>query len=76
MRENNSLLPRGVIDIEGNFDRGSVVMVNDAAKIITCLSSQELAVVRGKHSEQLQDILGEGASHVIARPGDTVFLDS
>ena len=76
MRENNSLLPRGVVGVEGNFDRGAVVLVNDAAKIISGFSSVELAEIRGKFSEQLEDILGEGTSHVIARPGDTVFLDT
>jgi len=75
IRDNNSLLPRGVIDIEGNFERGAVVLINEVAKIITCLSSNELTAVRGKRSEQLEDILGEGVSRVVARPGDTVFLD-
>ncbi len=76
MRDNNSLLPRGVVDVEGLFERGAVVLVNDTAKIISCLSAAELAAVRGKRSEQMEDILGEGASRVVARPGDTVFLDA
>lgn len=76
MRGNNSLLPRGVVGIEGDFGRGDVVMVNDAAKIITCLSSAELAAARGRRSGELESVLGEGAGKVVARPGDTVFLDS
>lgn len=74
MHGNHSLLPRGVIGVEGSFERGDVVMVNEEAKIITSLSSAELESVRGKHSEQLGEILGEGASRVVARPGETVFL--
>lgn len=75
MRESNSLLPRGVVGVEGRFERGAVVMVNEAAKIITSLSSSELEAARGRRSEELDSILPDGASKIVARPGETVFLD-
>jgi glutamate 5-kinase len=75
MRDSNSLLPRGVTGIEGSFERGAVVAVNDAAKVVTSLSSAELEAARGKRSEELEALLGQGARTIIARPDDTVFLD-
>jgi len=75
MRDSNSLLPRGVVGVEGRFERGAVVLVNDEAKVITSLSSDELEAARGRRSEELDAVLPAGASRVVARPGETVFLD-
>jgi glutamate 5-kinase len=75
IRGKNSLLPRGVVGVEGSFERGAVVLVNDAAKIVTSFSSAELASVAGLRSEEVEALLGHVAGHVVARPEDTVFLD-
>jgi glutamate 5-kinase len=75
IREKNSLLPRGVISVEGSFDRGAVLLVNGAAKVVTSYSSAELAQVIGKKSGEVEAVLGKKAAHVVARPEDTVFLD-
>ena len=75
MRGSNSLLPAGVVGIEGSFERGDVVLVNDAAKVISSLSSAELLAAKGRRTEELESVLGEGAARVVARPGDTVFLE-
>ncbi|PKL09784.1 MAG: glutamate 5-kinase [Spirochaetae bacterium HGW-Spirochaetae-7] len=73
MRANNSLLPRGVTGVTGSFERGAVVMVNDAAKLITNLSSGEIDEARGKRSIDSGGRTGGGK--VVARPDDVVFLD-
>lgn len=75
IRERNSLLPRGVLAVEGDFGRDSVVLVNESAKILSNFSSAELAAVMGKRSEEIEAILGKGSPHVVARPEDTAFLD-
>jgi glutamate 5-kinase len=75
MRNRNSLLPRGVIAVEGNFSRESVIIVNNIAKIITSLSSSEISAVKGKRSEEVDAILGKSSPHLLARPEDTAFLD-
>ncbi|HRY55177.1 MAG TPA: glutamate 5-kinase [Spirochaetia bacterium] len=75
MRGSNSLLPAGVVGVEGSFERGDVVLVNDAAKVISSLSSAELLAAKGRRTEELESVLGEGAARVVARPGDTVFLE-
>lgn len=75
IRNRNSLLPRGVLSVSGDFGRDSVVLVNGSAKIISCLSSAEIAAVAGKRSEDVDRILGRGAPHLLARPEDMAFLD-
>ncbi len=75
MRASNSLLPRGVTGVVGSFERGAVVLVNDAAKVITSLSSAELDEARGKRSADMGSRSGGGGNKVVARPDDVVFLD-
>lgn len=75
MRAHNSLLPRGVTAVEGRFERGAVVSINDEAKAITNLSSLELDEVRGRRSDELVGRSGSGSSKVVARPDDIVFMD-
>lgn len=73
IRERNSLLPRGLLSVEGSFDRGAVLLVNDVAKLVTRLSSAELASVRGRKSEEVEALLGKRS--LVARPEEIVFLD-
>jgi glutamate 5-kinase len=75
IRAKKSLLPRGALSVEGRFDRGDVVLVNDVAKVITSLSSEEIQKVLGKKSEEVESLLGPGSPKLIARPEETVFLD-
>jgi len=75
IRERNSLLPRGVIAVEGDFGRGSVVLVNSVVKIISNFSSAELLAVMGKRSDEIDSLLGPDAPHVVARPEEMAFLD-
>lgn len=75
IRERNSLLPRGVIAVEGDFGRGAVVLVNGVVKIISNFSSAELLAVMGKRSDEIDALLGPDAPHVVARPEEMAFLD-
>lgn len=71
-----SLLPSGVTQIEGTFSIGSVVMINDSAKALTSLSSDELIKVAGRHSANIRDLLGADRRDVVAVPEDIVFLET
>ncbi|MFZ3111103.1 MAG: glutamate 5-kinase [Rectinemataceae bacterium] len=75
IRAKNSLLPRGVTAVGGDFGRYTVVLVNGVAKILTSLSSAEIAAAMGKRSEDIEAALGKGIPHIIARPEDMAFLD-
>jgi glutamate 5-kinase len=69
-----SLLPSGIIKVEGQFKAGSVVMLNDEAKAVSNFSSTELKRLTGKHSREIRNILGSKRKDVVAAPEDIVFL--
>ncbi|MDM7920404.1 MAG: glutamate 5-kinase [Methanosarcina sp.] len=58
----NSLLPAGIVDVEGTFDRGDVVKLECDGKIfakgITDYTSEELVKIKGLHTEQIENVLG------------------
>lgn len=57
-----SLLPSGVLDVKGDFDRGDIVeLVCDGmvfGKGITDYTSVELGKIRGVHTDMIAEILG------------------
>ncbi|MFQ6036820.1 MAG: glutamate 5-kinase [Sedimentisphaerales bacterium] len=75
VQNRKSLLPSGVISVQGSFEAGSVVMLNDNAKAVTNLSSSELRALAGKHSTEIKRLLGPKHRDVVAIPEDIVFLD-
>ena len=75
LRGRKSLLPSGVVAVEGRFVAGDVVAVNDEAKAVTSLGADELRAVAGKHSREIRRILGENRKDVVAIPEDIIFLD-
>jgi glutamate 5-kinase len=60
---NKSLLPAGIIQAEGEFQRGDIVDILDEkgkriAYGISNYSSADLAVIGGKHSDKIGSLLG------------------
>jgi len=75
IRKNKSLLPSGIQTVEGEFKKDAVVMLNDIAKAVAAFSSAELRLVAGKHSREIEKILGKGRGRVVAIPENIIFLD-
>ncbi len=75
LRRHKSLLPPGIIGVEGLFKQGDVVAVNDVAKAVTAFDSEELRKLMGHHSADISSIIGEKRREEVARPEDIVFLD-
>lgn len=76
IRKRKSLLPSGITAVEGTFAAGAVVMINDVAKAVISLNSNEITRVAGAHSDTIRDLLGSDRRDVVAVPEDIVFLDS
>ena len=75
VKNRKSLLPSGVTSVEGTFEAGTVVMLNDDAKAVTNFSSSQLKAVAGKHSTEIKKLLGPGYRDVVAIPEDIVLID-
>lgn len=70
VEKKKSLLPAGVIDVEGNFDSGDAVIVKskegkEIAKGIVEYSSEEAKLIAGKTSSEVRRLIGEDATEEI-----------
>jgi glutamate 5-kinase len=72
-KQNRSLLPAGVVGVEGNFQRGDVVDIFDSkGNRIGCgipnYGSKDITTIKGVHSEAILSLLGyEYGTEVIHR---------
>src|SRR3990172_5396824 len=62
IKKSMGLLPSGILEVEGMFDRGDIIEIESSgrmfAKGITDYTSQELNMIKGKHSDMIEKILG------------------
>jgi glutamate 5-kinase len=73
-----SLLPRGITSSEGSFDVGDAVEIHHAgrtiAKGIVQYRTAELDRIRGRHSREIAELLGECPSESVVHRDDLVLL--
>lgn len=74
-----SLLPAGVTDVDGDFDRGDVVTMHgpdgeDLARGITRYDSRDVRRIRGCQSDKIMEILGYAYGPVIVHRDDLILL--
>ena len=71
VQNNKSLLPAGILEIKGRFNRGDVIKIFDIKNInigigVIAYDSNETKKIIGKHSKDIKDILGyEGRDEII-----------
>ena len=71
IKNNKSLLPAGVIEIKGRFDRGDVISINNIQNYkvgigVIAYDSNDSKKIIGKNSKDIKDILGyEGRDELI-----------
>ncbi|MCP4455619.1 MAG: hypothetical protein GY809_29520 [Planctomycetes bacterium] len=75
IENHKSLLPSGVVSVEGSFQSGDVISINSHAKAVTSLSSDQLRQLIGKHSTEIKKLFGPDQRDVVAIPEDIVFID-
>ncbi|MBS3135599.1 glutamate 5-kinase [Candidatus Woesearchaeota archaeon] len=63
----SSLLPVGVVNVEGNFSQGDVVKIGSFAKGISLLSASEMRKVKGLKSKEASAALGRKVSEIVRR---------
>ena len=75
VKNRKSLLPSGVTGVEGSFEAGAVVMLNEDAKAVASVGSDQLKTLAGKHSTEIKKLLGPTHRDVVAIPEDIVIID-
>lgn len=74
LRRHKSLLPSGILSVEGIFNEGDVVQINEEARGVPAYNSTEIESLIGKHSSEVTRMYGTDRREEIARPEDIVFL--
>lgn len=80
VERHSSLLSKGITGVEGHFDRGAVARICDQkgkllARGICRYSSKDLSAIAGRHSQEIQDILGYAHGAVAVHCDDLVVID-
>ena len=76
---NRSLLPAGVTEILGSFERGDIVAILDprrgqVACGITNYGSRELAKIEGAHSDRIAELLGHDYGDEVVHRNNMVIM--
>lgn len=76
-----SLLPSGVVSVEGAFDEGAVVEIRDEegvafARGVSAYASEDIEKIRGQQSGRIEDILGFRGLDCVVHRDDMVVDES
>lgn len=79
IRRRASLLPSGVVGVQGRFRRGDLVSVVDdrgveRARGIVRFDDRDVERIRGLHTLEVKNRLGSDHSHVVMRPDRMVLV--
>ena len=77
--QGKSLLPAGVVRVDGSFSRGDVVAILDKkgealAKGLVCYDSAEVQVIAGHQTHKIKDLLGYNRRNVLVHRDDMIIL--
>lgn len=75
----NGLLPKGIVAVSGDFERGDVVEIECGgavfAKGISEYDAEEIQKIRGVHTDEIEKILGHKDYDNVIRKENLVLLD-
>jgi len=77
-KNGKSLLPRGIVKVEGSFKRGAVLALTDVKGVeigrgITRYNSRDLQRIIGKFGNEIESILGYTFGDCVVRQDDIAF---
>lgn len=75
-----SLLPAGITDVRGDFGKGSLVTCVDGqdrevARGVTCFSSQQIQLIMGRQSGEIEEVLGACPGEEVIHRDDLVLKE-
>ncbi len=79
LRRGSSLLPAGVVEVRGEFSRGDAVVVRPEdgppiARGLVAYSAREARTIRGRHSRDIEALLGYRGRDELIHRDDLVML--
>ena len=79
LENGKSLLPAGVVKINGNFEKGDHVSVKNLSNIecgrgLSSFSSLEIEKIKGSHSSKIKNILGYSSREEVVHKDDLVKI--
>jgi glutamate 5-kinase len=79
LRRGSSLLPAGVVEVEGAFERGDAVLVrgpdgDDLAKGLSAYDAADARRICGQRTEQIASLLGWRGRDELIHRDDLVLL--
>ncbi len=77
--DGGSLLPAGVVEVDGAFERGDAVRLVGPSRVelgrgITRYDSREVRKIAGRHSDEIQEVLGYASGSVVVHRDDLILL--
>jgi glutamate 5-kinase len=80
LRGGRSLLPAGIVAIEGRFKRGDAIMVRDKvgrelARGLSAYSAEDAALIKGRKSAEIEAILGYRGRDELIHRDDLVLTE-
>jgi glutamate 5-kinase len=80
LRGGRSLLPAGIVAIEGRFRRGDAIMVRDKdgreiARGLSAYSAEDAALIKGRKSAEIEAILGYRGRDELIHRDDLVLIE-
>jgi glutamate 5-kinase len=81
LQQGKSLLPAGVIAVEGSFDRGQTIRIytqagREIARGLTHYRAAELDLIKGLRSPQISEVLGYDYGPEVVHRDDMVLIQS
>lgn len=79
MQKGGSLLPKGILTVTGNFSRGELIRIMNQqgeciAKGVTRYHSDAIRLIAGRHSQEIQAILGYESGTVVIHRNDLILM--
>jgi len=76
---NKSLLPAGILEVTGDFQRGDILnILDEQGRQIGCgvsnYSSADIAIIKGAHSDQILTLLGHNYGDEIIHRNNMVIV--
>ena len=69
-----SLLPIGIVKVEGNFKAGDVVAINDFAHCVPDIDAKDIDKIKGLKSEEACAVLGKKCRNEVVKKENIVLL--